>query len=318
MKRFTQFESQSRRKFCRNLALAASTLSLPATNAVHASEASREQALPAKRWPSSGEYLSAIGMGTWITFDVPDDKRIRDQRTAVLQSFFDMGGQLIDSSPMYGRAEDMLGYGLQRVRRREKPLFAASKIWTPVAIDGRNQMRNTEKLWGVEKMDLMFVHNLVAWEKHLPQLHEWKKTGRIRHVGVSTSHGRRHDQLEKILQSESLDCIQLTLNIDNTVAEERLLPMAADKGVAVVINRPFERGALLRKYQQRPLPGIARELGCQYWSQYLLLYIVSHPAVTVAIPATSKVEHMKENMATLMLELPDERTRVEMRRALIG
>lgn len=316
MNRFKQPESESRRTFCRNLALAAGTLSLPTATSVYASEATREHGLLAKKWPSSGEYLSAIGMGTWITFDVPDDTRIREQRTAVLQTFFDMGGQLIDSSPMYGRAEDMLGYGLHRVRTRKRPLFAASKIWTPVGIDGRNQMSNTEQLWNVEKMDLMFVHNLVAWEKHLPQLHEWKKNGRIGHVGVSTSHGRRHDQLEKLLQSESLDCIQLTLNIDNTAAEERLLPMAADKGMAVVINRPFERGALLRKYQQRPLPGIGRELGCQHWSQYLLLYIISHPAVSCAIPATSKVEHMKENMATLKLELPDERVRVQMRRAL--
>lgn len=268
-----------------------------------------------KQLPDQSSSLSAIGMGTWITFDVPQDKRIRNQRTQVLQTFFDHGGEMIDSSPMYGQAEDMLGYALPRTTGSEK-LFAASKIWTPSALDGRAQMSNSESLWGVSPMDLMFVHNLVNWEKHLPQMREWKNEKRIRYTGLSTSHGRRHDHLETLLKTEAFDFVQLTLNIDNTKAEERLIPLAADRGVAVVINRPFARGALIRKYAQRPLPGIARELGCQHWSQFLLLYIISHPAVTCAIPATSSVDHMQENMGTLKLELPDESVRAQMRSAV--
>lgn len=255
-------------------------------------------------------------MGTWITFDVPRGAPIRDQRTEVLQTFFDLGGEMIDSSPMYGQAEHMIGYALKRTRGTEN-LFSASKIWTPTAFDGRVQMDNTESLWGVEPIDLMYVHNLLSWKKHLPQLREWKKEGRIRYTGLTTSHGRRHNELEALLKSEAFDFVQLTLNIDNTRAEERLIPTAADQGIAVVVNRPFARGSLFRKYASRPLPGIARELGCEYWSQFLLLYIVSHPAVTCAIPATSQVAHMKENMATLKLELPDESTRVKMRSAVL-
>jgi diketogulonate reductase-like aldo/keto reductase len=269
-----------------------------------------------KKLPGQSSSLSAIGMGTWITFDVPKDKRIRDQRTQVLQTFFDLGGEMIDSSPMYGQAEDMLGYALPRTAGSEK-LFAASKIWTPSALDGRVQMSNSETLWGVNPMDLMYVHNLVNWEKHLPQLREWKDEKRIRYTGLSTSHGRRHSEMETLLKTQAFDFVQLTLNIDNISAEERLIPTAADHGVAVVVNRPFARGALIRKYAQRPLPGIARNLGCQYWSQFLLLYIISHPAVTCAIPATSSVAHMQENMGTLKLEIPDESVRAQMRSSVV-
>ena len=268
-----------------------------------------------KQLPGQSTSISAIGMGTWITFDVPPDNHVRNQRAGVVQTFFDMGGEMIDSSPMYGQAEDTLGYVLKRTSGNEN-LFAASKIWTPFAVHGREQMSDTENLWGVKPIDLMYVHNLLNWEKHLPQLREWKQDKRIGYTGLTTSHGRRHSELESLLKTESFDFIQLTLNIDNIQAEERLLPLAADHGVAVVVNRPFSRGALISKYAARPLPGIATELGCEHWSQFLLLYTISHPAVTCAIPATSSVAHMQENMGTLRLELPDESTRTEMRLAL--
>jgi len=275
----------------------------PANGDIHPSQV--------KRIPSTNERITSIGMGTWITFDVADNQSIRDQRSQVLQTFFDNGGQMVDSSPMYGNAESVLGYCLNKTSR-DCALFAASKIWTPVTFDGISQMKNSEMLWGVEPMDLMYVHNLVNWENHLPQLVEWKQSGRIRYLGVSTSHGRRHDQLEDILKSQILDFVQLTYNYDKRIAQDRLIPMAKDNRVAVVVNRPFERGSLIEKYKNTALPGIAKELGCETWAQFLLLFIVSHPDVTIAIPATSRVDHMSENMATLQLELPDELARKQM------
>jgi len=148
--------------------------------------------------------------------------------------------------------------------------------------------------------------------RHLSQLSEWKQSGRIRYLGVSTSHGRRHDQLEKMLKTQKLDFIQLTYNHDNRTAQNRLIPLAQDNGVGVVVNRPFERGQLVDKYKGTPLPGIAKDLGCQSWAQYLLLFIVSHPGVTVAIPATSRVDHMEENMAVLQMEMPSSKVRMRM------
>lgn len=261
-----------------------------------------------KRIPSTNEPIASIGMGTWITFDVANDETIRQQRSQVLQTFFDNGGQMVDSSPMYGNAEAVLGHCLRQTTG-DCSLFAASKIWTPVTFDGTAQMTNSESLWGVEPMDLMYVHNLVNWENHLPKLVEWKHAGRIRYLGVSTSHGRRHDELEQILQTQKLDFVQLTYNYDKRAAQNRLIPIAKENGIAVVVNRPFERGHLVDKYKDTPLPGIAKELGCESWAQFLLLFIVSHPGVTVAIPATSRIDHMQENMAVLQLEMPDSQTR---------
>jgi len=263
-----------------------------------------------KHIPSTNEPISSIGMGTWITFDVADNESMRQQRSQVLQTFFDHGGQMVDSSPMYGYAEAVLGYCLRQTTG-DCALFAASKIWTPVTFDGMTQMKNSENLWGVEPMDLMYVHNLVNWENHLAQLVEWKQSGRIRYLGVSTSHGRRHDKLEQVLKTQKLDFVQLTYNYDKRAAQNRLIPAAKDNGVAVVVNRPFERGNLVEKYKGTPLPGIAKELGCKSWAQYLLLFIVSHPDVTVAIPATSRVDHMKENLAVLQIESPDDGVRAQ-------
>ena len=261
--------------------------------------------------PSSKETIPSIGMGTWITFDVPDNERIRILRSRVLQEFFNQGGRMIDSSPMYGTAEEVLGFCLKQTGSDGR-LFAASKIWTPLALEAGAQMANTEKLWGVQPMDLMYVHNLLNLESHLPKLRDWKSTGRIRYLGVSTSHGRRHQRLEKLLQSEVLDFVQLTYNYDQRVAEERLIPLARDHGVAVIVNRPFQRGHLIDKYRKQPLPGLAKELGCNTWAQFLLYFTVSHPDVTVAIPATSRVDHMTENMHVMQLPLADRQTRIKL------
>lgn len=270
-----------------------------------------------KQIPGKDDSVPVIGMGTWITFDVPAKAGLRAERAAVLQRFVELGGGMIDSSPMYGFAEEVLGEVIPTLNTPDT-LFNASKIWTSFGNNTNSQMVNTEKLWGVKPMDLMYVHNLRNWQDHLPKLQNWKDEGRIRYVGLSTSHGRRHSELENLLNSEAIDFVQLTLNIEDTETGERLIPLAQDKGVAVVVNRPFKRGALFSSYAGKPLPAIAKELGCQNWAQYFLLYAVSHPGVTCAIPATSKVAHMQENMGTLQLSLPDLKTRALMRRAVVG
>ena len=268
-----------------------------------------------KQIPRTDESLPVVGMGTWITFDVPDQSHLRAERARVLQTFVDLGGGMIDSSPMYGYAEEVLGEGIAQLSTTGT-LFNASKIWTPFDEHAIGQMRDTEQRWGVSPMDLMYVHNLRNWESHLPKLQQWKDEGRIRYIGLSTSHGRRHEEMEYLLNSEFVDFVQLTLNIENTDAEQRLIPLAQNKGVAVVANRPFQRGALFKKYANQPLPGVGKELGCQNWAQFFLLYVVSNPGVTCTIPATSKVVHMQENMGALQLTMPDARTRTQMREAL--
>ena len=265
--------------------------------------------VPRRRIPSSGATLPPVGMGTWITFDLPPEHPARATRVAVLKAFFDAGGGMIDSSPMYGHAEELLGHALERTRREPGALFSASKIWTPTFLRGERQMDDTERLWGAGPMDLMQVHNLVDWESHLPRLREWREEGRIAHVGVTTSHGRRHAALEAILRREPLDFVQLTYNARDREAERRLLPLARERGVAVIVNRPYQRGAIPRAKVGQPLPGLARELGCGSWAQLALLFAISHPAVTCAIPATGDVAHLRENMAVAALPMPDDAAR---------
>lgn len=268
--------------------------------------------------PSSGERISCIGMGTWITFDVPPDSPERGERVKVMEAFLEAGGSMVDSSPMYGHAENLVGHCLERMDASREGLFAASKIWTPIPALTRPQLSNTESQMGVQPMDLMQVHNLLALDAHLPKLQAWKEAGRIRYVGVTTSHGRRHAELERVLQSETIDFVQLTYNMRHRQAEDKLLPLAMDRGIGVIVNRPLERGALVERHRHRPLPGLARELGCQSWAQLFLLWIASHPAVTCAIPATTRVDHVKENLAVTTLERPDAQTRIELQRAFEG
>ncbi|MGZ9042737.1 MAG: aldo/keto reductase [Allosphingosinicella sp.] len=291
----------SRRAFLGMLAGAAAVLgSRPSTAAV------LRGAIPA-----TGETVPVIGMGTWITFNVGDDEALRDQRAKVLQTFFDMGGRVIDSSPMYGSSEAVIGYGLERIANTGG-LFAATKVWTPFTALGDGQRANSRRLWRVERFDLMQIHNLLNWEGHLPRLLEEKAGGRIRYVGVTTSHGRRHDTLTRVIGEQPLDAVQFTYNIVDREAEARLLPMAADRGLAVVINRPFRRGQLFDRFAHHPLPAWADEIDCANWAQFFLKFIVSHPAVTCAIPATSSIDHMRENMGALSGRLPDQALRARM------
>lgn len=261
--------------------------------------------------PASGEMLPVIGMGTWITFNVGDDPVLRAERVKVLRTFFDRGGALIDSSPMYGSAEEVIGHGLARIDN-DDALFSATKVWTPFQALGRKQMAESEKLWGTKRFDLMQVHNLVDWDAHLETLVDWKADGRVRYIGMTTSHGGRHEELSQIMQKQPIDFVQFTYNILDREAESRLLPLAADRGLGVLINRPFQRGALIDRMEQHPLPDWAQEFGAENWAQFLLKFIVAHPAVTCVIPATSRVDHMQENMAAGTGRLPDPAMRQRM------
>ena len=257
-----------------------------------------------RRIPSSGETLPVIGMGTWMTFDVGDDPGARAARTRLLQAFLDQGGGMLDSSPMYGSAQEVIGHALARVHDRSA-LFAATKVWTLGRNAGIRQMEEAARLWGLPRFDLMQVHNLLDWEAHLDTLQAWKAEGRVRYVGVTTSHGRRHEALEHLMRTQALDFVQFTYNAADREAERRLLPLAAERGIAVIANRPFQGGALFGRVRGRPLPGWAAEIDCANWAQVLLKFIVSHPAVTCAIPATSRIDHLRENMGAGVGRLPD-------------
>tara|TARA_R110002126_G_scaffold7828_31_gene37921 strand:- start:2986 stop:3939 length:954 start_codon:yes stop_codon:yes gene_type:complete len=263
--------------------------------------------------PKSRRQVPVIGMGSWITFNVGGSTRLRDARTRVLKAFFDAGGTVIDSSPMYGSSEEVIGYALDRLARHDW-MFSATKVWTPLADTGVTQMVESRKLWGVQKFDLMQVHNLVNWESHLDTLAVEKAAGRVRHIGITTSHGSRHGEMLRLMADQRVDAVQFTYNILDREAERRLLPMAAERGLAVIVNRPFRRGDLFRRFADRKLPDWAAEFDCTNWAQFFLKFAVSHPAVTCAIPATSRVDHMRENMGALYGRLPDAALRARMTR----
>ncbi len=264
-----------------------------------------------KAIPATGERLPVIGMGSWLTFNVGYSRMLRAERLKVLQAFFDEGGAVIDSSPMYGSSEEVIGYCLERIANKHA-LFSATKVWTLFQSLGVRQMKASRRLWGAEHFDLMQIHNMLDWEAHLETLVDWKSQGRMRYVGITTSHGRRHDALEKVMAEQPFDFVQFTYNILDREAERRLLPLAAERGLAVIINRPFRRGALFDRFDRQPLPDWASEFGCANWAQFFLKFIVSHPAVICAIPATTRVDHMRENMGAAYGRLPDAEARERM------
>jgi aryl-alcohol dehydrogenase-like predicted oxidoreductase len=252
--------------------------------------------------PSTGEKVPVIGLGTWIAFDVGNDATARRVRGEILRAFFLSGGRLVDSSPMYGRSEEVIGATLPQ---DATSLFAATKVWTVGGLAGRRQMEASRELWRVKRFDLLQVHNFLDWETHLPTLQRMKAEGRVRYVGVTTSHGRRHDLAERMMKQEKIDFVQFTYNVNEREVEKTLLPMAADRGVAVIVNRPFDGGSLFGAKTARPLPGWAKEIDCRSWAEAFLKFVVAHPAVTCAIPATSQPGHLAENMRALGGPLPD-------------
>lgn len=262
--------------------------------------------------PGHKESLPVIGMGSWITFDIGRNPVARQQRLEVLRAFFNSGGSLVDSSPMYGTSEENIGWCLSRLDRT--PVFTATKVWMTGQRRGIEQMQQSQRLWG-RPADLMQIHNLVDWQTHLETLREWRAAGHVRYIGVTTSHGRRHNEMEQIIATEKdIDFVQFSYNLADRAAEQRLLPLAREYGKAVIINRPFRRKQLIRALQGQPLPAWAQEYDCANWPQFLLKFIVSHPAVTCVIPATSRPDHMLENMGACHGRLPDDRMRRRMAR----
>jgi diketogulonate reductase-like aldo/keto reductase len=219
---------------------------------------------------------------------------------------------MVDSSPMYGSAQAVVGHGLEQLGTPES-LFSADKVWTSDGGETRQQIDESESKWGIEQFDLMQVHNLVAWRAHLKTLKQMKEAGQVRYIGVTTSHGRRHDELERIMKQEPIDFVQLTYNLTHRAVEDRLLPLAEDRGIGVIANRPFDGGQLVKGLQaNHKLPGWAGDIGCDHWPAFLLKFIVSHPAVTCAIPATTKPEHMREDKQAGHGPMPDAKTRRRM------
>ncbi|MCW8934526.1 MAG: aldo/keto reductase [Gammaproteobacteria bacterium] len=289
-------------------ALVALGLSSPlASNLIHASSKNLIQ----KKIPSSGELLPVIGMGTSRTFDALYDDDLLNKLQLVMQSFFDNQGALIDSSPMYKTSEEVTGLLLKKAHNSQK-LFAATKVWTYGKQSGIEQMQASRELWGIKRFDLMQIHNLRDWKVHYSTLRTMKKEGKIRYIGVTTSHGRFHDELEEVLKNNHFDFLQLSYNISNRDVERRLLPIAQDKGIAVIANRPFQRGDLFQQVRGKKLPDWATDLGISSWGQYFLKFVISHPAITCAIPATTKVKHMLDNMGAQFGVLPEQTQRKEM------
>jgi diketogulonate reductase-like aldo/keto reductase len=254
--------------------------------------------------PSSGEQLPLIGCGTWQTFDVGASLEERTPLQEVLRILFAAGGSVIDSSPMYGRSEQVVGELLSQATAHDRA-FIATKVWTHGRDAGIKQMRHSMQLLQDDRIELMQIHNLVDWRTHLRTLRAWKAEGRIRYLGITHYTASAYDELESIMRTEKLDFIQINYSLGERQAEQKLLPLAAERGIAVLVNQPFGGGRLLRNLANVPLPSWALEIGCSSWAQALLKYVISHPAVNCAIPGTSRPQHMADNCRAAMGILPD-------------
>jgi diketogulonate reductase-like aldo/keto reductase len=258
--------------------------------------------------PSSGEKLPAIGLGTWQSFDVGTSPGDRQPLEEVLQAFVRLGGRVIDSSPMYGRAEGVVGDLAAKLRLHDR-LFLATKVWTTGREAGVKSMERSFDLMKAKRMDLMQVHNLVDVQTHLATLRDWKQQGRVRYIGITHYTASSHDEVARVLEREKVDFVQINYSVGEREADARVLPVAQERGVAVIVNRPFGGGNLFSRVRGKPLPDFAAEIGCASWAQLFLKWIVAHPAVTCAIPATSKLRHLEDNMRGGVGALPDAKMR---------
>ena len=254
--------------------------------------------------PSSGENIPAVGLGTWRTFDVGSAPAERAPLAEVLQRLVALGGRVVDSSPMYGAAESVLG-DLGAALGVTDRLFLATKVWTSGRDAGTAQMEQSVQRLRTRRLDLMQIHNLLDWRTHLRTLRMWKDTGRIRYLGVTHYTSSAYDELERVLRSEPLDFVQVNYSLGEREAERRILPLARERGIAVLVNRPFSEGGLFRRVRGQPLPAWAAEADCASWAQIFLKWILAHPAVTCVIPATSRPQHLADNMGAGMGALPD-------------
>ncbi|HEX5686628.1 MAG TPA: aldo/keto reductase [Ideonella sp.] len=285
-----------RRRFLASFALGAAVPALAGPPAV--------PLVPARMVPSTRQAIPTVGLGTWITFNVGRDAQLRAECTRVVQAFLDGGGRVIDSSPMYGSSQDVVGHALRTLNMAGQ-VFGADKVWTGDEAKGAAQAEASRQLWGVPRFALLQVHNLLNWQAHLPMLLRMKAEGRVGHVGITTSEGRRHAEFEQLMRTQPLDFVQFTYNPLDREAERRLLPLAADRGMAVLVNRPFQQGALTQRLTRHALPPWTAEAGAASWAQLVLKFILAHPAVTCVIPATTQVAHVRENLAAARGPLPD-------------
>lgn len=263
--------------------------------------------------PSTGEMIPALGLGTWRSFDVSDTASARRGPRDVLDEFVKLGGRLVDSSPMYGRAERVVG-DLAAEQAVADRLFIATKVWTTGRQQGIEEMRASMRKLRAARIDLLQVHNLVDVDVHLATLADWKREGLVRYVGVTHYTASAHADVARVLERHAVDFLQINYSVAEREAERRLLPLAMERGVAVIANRPLASGALLRRLAGAPPPDLGRELECDSWAQLLLKFVVSHPAITCAIPATSSVAHLRDNMTAGVGRLPDEAERAAIAR----
>ena len=261
--------------------------------------------------PSSGERVPALGLGTWRTFDVGTSAAERAPLTEVLGRFVALGGRVLDSSPMYGAAESVAGDLAAELGVVDR-LFVATKVWTSGREAGIAQMEHSLARLRRRRLDLMQIHNLLDWRTHLRTLRDWQQAGRVRYVGVTHYTASAYDELERVLRAEPLDFVQVNYSLGEREAERRILPLARDRGIAVLVNRPFSAGDLFPRVRRASLPAWVAALGCHSWAQLFLKWILGHPAVTCVIPATSRLEHLVDNMTAGVGPLPDEATRERM------
>ena len=261
--------------------------------------------------PSSGEMLPVIGLGTSRVFEAGSSAAEREPLEKVVAILARLGGKMVDTSPMYGRAEAVTGEIAAKLKLRDS-LFLATKVWTTGREEGIKQMEQSLGLLQTKKLDLIQVHNLIDWEMQLATLQEWKKQGRIRYTGITHSTTSRQDDVARVLGKERVDFVQINYSLMEREAEERVLPVAKERGVAVIVNRPFGRGDLFARARGKPLPDWAAEIDCKSWAQFFLKWIIAHPDVTCAIPATSKPHHMEDNIQGGIGRLPDAKMRQRM------
>ena len=261
--------------------------------------------------PASGETIPVVGLGTWRVFDVGGSPSERGPLKDVLKSLVELGGRVVDSSPMYGAAESVVGDLASELAITDK-LFLATKVWTSGRDAGVAQMEQSRKRLRAQRLDLIQIHNLLDWRTHLRTLREWKAAGRIRYLGVTHYTASAYDELERVLRAEALDFIQVNYSLGEREAERRILPLARDRGVAVLANRPFAEGDLFRRVRSEPVPPWAAEFDCDSWAQFFLKWILAHPAVTCTIPGTSRPQHLVDNLKAAVGKLPDAATRDRM------
>ncbi len=306
------FNTMTRAEFLRLMAGATSTL---AASPILRAHPAATEGMHARPIPSTREPLPVVGCGTWRTFDVGQGAEERGRLREVLRILFDHGGSVIDSSPMYGAAESVVGDLLAAMNARDQA-FIATKVWTNGRDAGIAQMRRSMELLRDHRIDLMQVHNLVDWRTQLATLRAWKKEGLFRYIGITHYTSSAYPELESVMRGEKPDFVQLDYSLADRAAEERLLPLAADLGVAVIVNRPFGGGGLLQSLLAKPLPPWAAEIGCESWAQVLLKFVLAHPGVTCVIPGTGRPEHMTDNVRAGFGRYPDAALRAKMLAAL--